>query len=136
MSCERLRTPWRIWLVLGTICALAASAGCDGSVSVRGAVRTVNSEPISGAKVLITIPRAPEWNLEVTSTVDGCFDAYKMVAPGRYRLPLEVSAPGFKPLRMEVKTLVENRLLITLRRESEIEASTAEPVETLSCEKQ
>jgi hypothetical protein len=78
---------------------LALSVSCDGGVFVRALVRDPRSVPIDAAEVMI---KAPRREMKGLTDAHGCISVGGLVAPGRYKLPLVVSAAGYKTLRVPV----------------------------------
>ena len=116
---------------LALFCMLALSVSCDGGVFVRALVRDPRSVPIDVAEVRIKTPRG---EMKSRTDIHGCTYVGGMVAPGRYKLPLEVSAPGYKTLQVPVRTAKENRLLITLVPDDEQGPSMARSTKSLPCD--
>ena len=104
--------------VAALVIACIALPGCifmlpgDGGVHASGIVRDPEGNPIAGAEI----------NLQAGSSVsdktgtDGRFLVSDVVAPGRYNVPLLVSASGFKSVEASVPTLTNNHVVAVLER--------------------
>ena len=106
--------------LVGVVLALTA---CDGGIYARGIVQTQDANPIVAATVVLARPKVGP----VFGTTDrvGCFHISRTVAPGRYFYSLVATAPGYKPLVVDVRTLHRNYVEITLAPENSQVASTA-----------
>jgi hypothetical protein len=83
----------------------------DGGVRASGVVRDAAGNPVAGAEVrLLASSRSkPE-----ATGADGRFHVSELVAPGRYYVPLVISAAGFKSLHLSIPTLTNNHVVATL----------------------
>jgi hypothetical protein len=104
--------------VVALVIACTTLSGCifmlpgDGGVHASGVVRDSEGTPIAGAAI----------NLQAGSSVsdktgtDGRFLVGDVVAPGRYNVPLLISASGFKSVEVSVPTLTNNHVVAVLER--------------------
>lgn len=107
---------------------LLGLAGCigDGSIEVEGRVLNRAGEPIAGA--LVSLESSKSSKLQTTTTTDGEFHLFDLVAPGDYTIPLVVEAKGYKTARLDIRTSRENRVQVTLAPAgSRFESSITQP---------
>jgi Carboxypeptidase regulatory-like domain len=103
-------------VVTALLCTCVAMG--DGIVRASGVVKDSSGDPISGALVFFDHPSRERWpkDFESRSRSDGSFDVSPLVAPGRYTVPLVVRAEGFKPVSVDLPTLVRNKVEVRLAR--------------------
>ena len=99
--------------ILASLLALTL-VGCDGGVHVDGKVTDENGTPVSNAHVWLEYPGSEDFPVEFWTEDDGNFHLDEVVKSGRYTLPLTIAAKGFKPARVEVPTLTENKVFARL----------------------
>jgi hypothetical protein len=93
----------------------------ESIVRASGVVRDSEGNPIAGAEALLLVGSSRPDRTET----DGRFLVNEVVAPGRYPVPLHISAAGFKPLNLSVSTNTNNHVVATLERLGSTEESQA-----------
>jgi hypothetical protein len=99
--------------IVASLLALAL-VGCDGGVHLDGKVTDENGTPVSNAHVWLEYPGSEDFPVEYWTADDGLFHLDEVVRSGKYTLPLTIAAKGFKPARVAVPTLTENKILARL----------------------
>ena len=120
----------RGWGRLWPAFVLIFTAGCDGSIGVRGRILDAHGEPILAAAT--ELGRSEDsFAFEAKTGASGCFELGGLVAPGERDYLLTVSAPGYKPFEGTFRSVGEYAVLVHLAAE---EAGTASAVNRLSTE--
>jgi hypothetical protein len=90
-------------------------AGCGQSLNVDGIVLGAQNRPIAGAEV-DAIPRGHAYRSRFhgESRADGCFSLGGSVSLRRSKVPLRVTAPGYKPATAEVRSPSSTHVIVTL----------------------
>jgi len=92
-------------------------------VRIRGRVLDETGAPVPEARIQLERgPGQPTFSDRVT--LDGCFKLGHVVAPGRYKYNLHVTASGFAAARGVVDTLEDNYAAVVLRRLGDSEQSS------------
>ena len=78
-----------------------------------GVVHDEKGSPVSGAKVVVTSPRAKELNAELTTDEAGAFST--VVPNSRWSYVIRVEHEGFSPSQIEAPTVTTAPVSITLR---------------------
>jgi len=97
----------------GALAAAALLCGGCAMVTARGVVRNADGVGVENATVRIATVSSPDKPLTVEHTTpNGCFD-YSDIAPRHQKqFTLEVSAPGYKTVRLNFGTYSELLLVI------------------------
>ena len=101
---------------LAFVCALILVPACipfgDGSVRAHGVVVTPTGVPVANARV---IAQSGDSGIAGTqSDENGCFDLWRMAAPGWWRFDLIVEAPGHTPVKRRLWANHVNHVVVTL----------------------
>jgi hypothetical protein len=116
-----MSTPQVLWSA-SLITLVVMASGCDGGVQLKGRVTDASGAPVTSARVLL---RDGDRRVRAEGQTDlrGCFELLEMVAPGRYSLRGEVTAPGFGSASVDVPTLNENTVRVRLVRANQGQSS-------------
>jgi len=81
--------------------------------NLTGVVRDEKGNPVAGAKVVVTSPRAKDLNAELTTDESGAFST--AVPNARFSYVIRVEHEGFSPSQIEAPTVTNAPISITLR---------------------
>jgi len=110
---------WRVAMLI----VVPFLAGCpsfplgDGAVHVFGLVTDISGKPVPHVSVNLELARRVK---PVTETdMHGMFELHALAAPGRYDVPMNVFALGYKPVQVSVPTLINVHIQVTLARDTD-----------------
>jgi len=103
----------------------------DGGIHAGGMVRDPEGRVISQAWIQIT---DQDRVLEAKTDQQGCFDLFRLVAPGKRDYQLAAGAPGFKSVTTKVSSAEDNHLAVTLQPEASASGSVVNHLAEDPCE--
>lgn len=121
-----MRTLQRTTPVFLALCFVLLEVACDGTIAARGVVQLSDGRPLQDATVAFSDARyGRRPSFQAQTSASGCFEVGGVVAPVRKEFTLSIRAPGFSPASIQVRSLQDNFVLVTLAPADTSQSSTA-----------